>query len=48
VVLRAGDRIVTSTSPIVGNEKAFYGMMNDFIRKGIEVVTNADMDIHAS
>ncbi len=48
LVLKPGDKIVTSASPIPGNEKSFYDMMNDFIRKGINVVTNNDMDIHAS
>lgn len=37
-----------SATPIPGNEKAVFSMMNDFVRQGIEVVTNAELDVHAS
>lgn len=37
-----------SATPIPGNEKAVFSMMNDFIRQGIDVITNAELDVHAS
>lgn len=37
-----------SATPIPGNEKAVISMMNDFVRHGIEVITNSNLDIHAS
>ncbi len=46
--LKPGDQILMSATPIPGNEKAVISMMNDFVRHNIEVITNANLDIHAS
>lgn len=48
IKLKKGDQIMMSATPIPGNEKAVIGMMNDFVRQGIDVLTNSDLDIHAS
>jgi ribonuclease J len=48
VHLKSGDQILMSATPIPGNEKAVITMMNDFVRQGIEVITNSNLDIHAS
>ena len=48
VALKPGDQILMSATPIPGNEKAVITMMNDFVRKKIDVITNSDLDIHAS
>lgn len=48
ITLKPWDQILMSATPIPGNEKAVFSMMNDFVRQGIEVVTNAELDVHAS
>lgn len=48
IFLKPGDQILMSATPIPGNEKAVISMMNDFVRHGIEVITNSNLDIHAS
>jgi ribonuclease J len=48
IKLKKGDKIMMSATPIPGNEKAVINMMNDFVRQGIDVITNSDLDIHAS
>jgi mRNA degradation ribonuclease J1/J2 len=37
-----------SASVIPGNERQMQEMMNNFAEREINVVTNKDMDIHAS
>lgn len=37
-----------SSSPIPGNEKAFFAMLNNLVKNNIDLVLNADMDIHTS
>ena len=46
--LRKGDRILASASPIPWNEKSFYTMVNDLVKNDVDIVTHADLDIHAS
>ncbi|MEF2175762.1 MAG: ribonuclease J [Candidatus Absconditabacteria bacterium] len=48
IKLRPGDRVLLSAVPIPGNEMAVVSMINDLIRRGADVVTNKDMDIHVS
>lgn len=48
VLLRQGDKIVMSATAIPGNERAVIDMINEFIKKGVDVIQNSDMDIHAS
>ena len=43
-----GDKILIAASPIPGNEKSVYHMINELIRKGAEVVYERLADIHVS
>lgn len=42
------DKILIAASPIPGNEKSVYQMINELIRKGAEVVYERLADIHVS
>lgn len=42
------DLVVLSSSPIPGNEKAVYDVINDLFRKGANVIYDAMNDIHVS
>ena len=42
------DLVVLSSSPIPGNEKAVYDVINDLFKKGAEVIYDAMNDIHVS
>lgn len=42
------DTVVLSSTPIPGNERSVVEVMNKLIRLGANVVTNDDLDIHAS
>ncbi|MBQ3754980.1 MAG: ribonuclease J, partial [Clostridia bacterium] len=42
------DVVVLSSSPIPGNEKAVYDVINDLFKKGAKVVYDAMNDIHVS
>lgn len=48
ITLKPWDQILMSATPIPWNEKAVFSMMNDFVRQGIDVVTNKELDVHAS
>jgi len=48
ITLRAGDTVLKSASVIPGNELQSEKMLNDLVVRGINVITNDDMDIHAS
>jgi mRNA degradation ribonuclease J1/J2 len=37
-----------SASPIPGNETSINGMINKLVFKDVNLITNDDMDIHAS
>lgn len=43
-----GDKILIAATPIPGNEKSVYGMINELFRKGAEVVYERLADIHVS
>lgn len=43
-----GDTIVLSSTPIPGNERSVVDIMNKLIKMGAFVVTNDNLDIHAS
>ncbi len=45
---KPGDKIVISASPIPGNEKAVYKLINDLLKKGTEVIYEGLMDVHVS
>lgn len=46
--IRPGDKVLMSATAIPGNEKQVYSLIDTLIQKGIEIVTNNDLDIHAS
>lgn len=49
VYIKPGDKIVFSSDPIPGNEGEVYGLIEDIIRRGAEVVyTETQEDLHAS
>ncbi len=43
-----GDKILIAASPIPGNEKSVYNMINELFRRGAEVVYERLADIHVS
>ncbi len=46
--LKPNDKVLMSATAIPGNEKQVFGLIDDLIKKGIDVVTNNELDIHAS
>ncbi len=48
VNLGADDLVVISASPIPGNEKLVSAIINELLRKGVEVVYNQVADVHVS
>ncbi|WP_458863848.1 ribonuclease J [Acidaminobacterium chupaoyuni] len=43
-----GDKILISASPIPGNEKSVYTLINELVRRGAEVVYDKLADMHVS
>lgn len=48
IKLGSDDLVVLSSSPIPGNEKAVYDVINDLFRKGANVIYDSMNDIHVS
>ncbi len=48
VELNPGDTVILSSSPIPGNEKSVYGVINKLYEKGIEVINDSLADVHVS
>ncbi|MCL2874308.1 MAG: ribonuclease J [Defluviitaleaceae bacterium] len=48
VEIRPGDKIVISASPIPGNEKTIFKVINDLMRKGADVIYEGLMEVHVS
>lgn len=48
VQVRKGDTIILSSSPIVGNERAIYTVINSLAILGAHVIHNQTMDVHSS
>jgi len=48
VEIQPGDRIIISASAIPGNEKAVSKIINELYRKGADVVSDRQADLHAS
>lgn len=48
IKLRDNDLIIFSASPIPGNEKAVYGLINSLYKLGADVIYDELADIHAS
>jgi ribonuclease J len=46
--VKKGDTIVFSSSPIIGNERAIYTVINNLALMGAEVIHDRMMDVHAS
>ncbi len=48
IELKEGDTVILSSSPIPGNEKSVYGVINKLYEKGIEVIYDSLADVHVS
>lgn len=48
IEVKPGDKIIISASPIPGNEKAVYRLINDLLKKGTDVIYEGLMDVHVS
>src|SRR5262249_16596741 len=48
IVLRAGDTVIFSSRVIPGNETAIHNLYNQFIARGVNLVTADDAPIHVS
>ena len=48
IVIQKGDLIIISASPIPGNEKFIYNVINELFKKGAEVIYNTTEEIHVS
>jgi len=48
IKVKKGDTIVISSSPIVGNERAIYNVINNLCLLGAQVINNQIMDVHTS
>lgn len=48
VTIRRDDTVVLSSSPIPGNERAIYTVINNLVRLGAKVIFNQVMDVHTS
>jgi len=48
IELKPSDKVVISASPIPGNEKSVYKVINDLMKKGAEVIYEGLMDVHVS
>lgn len=48
IEIRQGDKVIISASPIPGNEKNVYRVINELLKKGADVVYDGLMDVHVS
>jgi mRNA degradation ribonuclease J1/J2 len=48
VTLRSDDTVLLSSSTIPGNELQLQKMLNDLVIQDVNLITNNDMDVHAS
>ena len=48
IKINSQDSIVLSSSPIMGNERAIFSVVNNLCRLGAKVFTNQHMDVHTS
>lgn len=48
ITIKKSDTIILSSSPIPGNERAFFNIVNKLSKLGAKVVNHKDMDIHTS
>ncbi|MFH1533358.1 MAG: ribonuclease J, partial [Nitrospirota bacterium] len=48
VKIKKGDTVIVSASPIIGNERSIFTVINNLCRLGARVIHNQIMDIHTS
>lgn len=48
VEINEGDLVIISASPIPGNEKMIYNVINELFKKGAEVIYDSIIDVHVS
>ncbi len=48
IEVKPTDKIIISASPIPGNEKNIYKVINELIKKGADVIYDGLMDVHVS
>lgn len=48
IEVKPTDKIIISSSPIPGNEKSVYKVINELIKKGADVIYDGLMDVHVS
>lgn len=48
VEVKKSDKIIISASPIPGNEKAVYKVINELLKKGADVIYDGLKDVHVS
>ncbi|MFA7685809.1 MAG: RNase J family beta-CASP ribonuclease [Candidatus Gracilibacteria bacterium] len=48
VKIKKGDTVVLSSSPIIGNERAIFSVVNNLCLLGADVIHNQIMDVHTS
>ncbi|MFD2251512.1 ribonuclease J [Pseudochelatococcus lubricantis] len=48
ISLAAGDRVIFSSRAIPGNEKSIDGIVNNLVRRGVEVITDREALVHVS
>jgi ribonuclease J len=48
IKINEGDTVVLSSSPIVGNERAIFAVINNLCIQGARVIHSAIMDVHTS
>ncbi|MEK9132173.1 MAG: ribonuclease J, partial [Patescibacteria group bacterium] len=48
ITIKKGDTVVLSSSPIPGNERSIYTVINNIVRLGARVIFHQAMDIHTS
>lgn len=48
VKIRKGDTVVISATPIIGNERAIYTVIDNLTKLGAKVIHNKIMDVHTS
>ena len=48
ITIKKGDTVVLSSSPIPGNERSIFTVINNIVKLGARVVFNQAMDVHTS
>lgn len=48
IEIKPGDKVIISATPIPGNEKNVYRVINELLKKGADVIYDGLMDVHVS